>query len=105
VAYVANVRLAALDADAAEEPPFAPDIAVEIRSPGDRERNIQAKITLYLGAGAQFVLDVDPGSRRITAYESGDVQVFDAADTFAHRLAPGLVFDVDGLFAAADLHV
>ena len=105
VAYVANVRLAALDAHAAEEPPFAPDVAVEVRSPGDRERNIQTKVVLYLDAGALLVLDVDPESRRITACDSGGVQVFDAGDTFEHRLAPGLTFDVGGLFAAANLHV
>jgi Uma2 family endonuclease len=105
VAYVANARLSALDPEATEEPPFAPDIAVEVRSPGDRERNIQAKVALYLDAGALLVLDVDPQLRRITAHDADGFQVFEADDTFAHALAPGLAFDVGGLFAAADLHV
>ncbi len=102
VAFVSIERLAALDDDAAEEPPFAPDIAVEIRSPGDRERNILTKVALYLSAGAQLVLDVDPGLRRIIAYEATGERVFSEADTFAHRRAPRLEFAVGALFAAAD---
>jgi Uma2 family endonuclease len=104
VAYVANARLSALDPESAEEPPFAPHIAIEVRSPDDRDRNIQAKIALYLDAGALLVLDVDPQSRRITASDADGVQVFRADDTFAHSHAPGLAFAVGELFAAADPH-
>jgi Uma2 family endonuclease len=99
---VTTERLAGLDDDAAEEPPFAPDVAVEIRSPGDRERNILAKVALYLRAGAQLVLDVDPEVCRITAYDASGFKVFNADDIFAHQHAPGLEFEVGRLFAAAD---
>lgn len=43
VAYVSNERFNRLEGDAREMPPFAPDIAVEIRSPGDRASNVQRK--------------------------------------------------------------
>jgi Uma2 family endonuclease len=102
VAFVTAERLAALDDEQAEEPPFAPDIAVEIRSPGDRERNIKAKAALYLAAGARVVLDVDPDQRRIVAYDAAGERVFAEAASFAHPAFPGLAFDVAALFASAD---
>ncbi len=68
VAFVADERMRDLSDEDADEPPFAPSVAVEIRSPEDRERNIATKASLYLAAGASLVLDVDPSRRRITAH-------------------------------------
>lgn len=51
VAFVTADRLAALSARDQQRPPFAPDVAIEIRSPSDRERNIARKIELYLARG------------------------------------------------------
>jgi Uma2 family endonuclease len=102
VAYVSGDRLGRLDDATAEEPPFAPDIAVEIRSPGDRERNIRAKIGLYLEFGAMLVLDVDPERRQIVAHDPRGKRAFAAGETFSHPAAPGFTLDVATLFAAAD---
>jgi len=98
VAYLSNQRFSALPKDAAQMPPFAPDIAIEIRSPGDRERTIQRKIELYLAHGSKLVLDVDPDARRIVVYDvSGNATIKDG-DRFEHTSAPGLSFDVTTLF-------
>jgi Uma2 family endonuclease len=103
VAYVAFARMAPLSDEAAEEPPFAPDIAIEVRSPGD-EHNLQAKIGLYLAGGATLVLDVDPDERRIVAHAADGARTFGPGTTFAHDAAPGLTIDVDALFAKLDRH-
>jgi Uma2 family endonuclease len=102
VAYVASARMAPLCDEAAEEPPFAPDIAIEVRSPGDRERNIQAKVDLYLTHGAVLVLDVDPDRHRIVAYGAEGARTFGPGTTFAHEAAPGFTIEVDALFAELD---
>jgi Uma2 family endonuclease len=102
VAYVAFERMANLGDEAAEEPPFAPDVAVEIRSPGDRELNIQAKIGLYLTHGARLVLDVDRDERRIVAHDVAGARAFGPGDVFAHDAAPELTIDVAALFAKLD---
>ncbi len=102
VAYVASDRMAPLSDEAAEEPPFAPDIAVEIRSSGDRERNIRAKVRLYLAHGGRLVLDVDPDQRRILAYDADGERTFGPGTVFAHEAAPELTIDVDVLFAKLD---
>jgi Uma2 family endonuclease len=102
VAYVSLKRLAPLDDERAEEPPFAPDIAVEIRSPGDRERNVAKKIERYLEYGAALVLDVDPSSATIVAHARDGVSRFTGDDTFRHHAATGLTFTVAAYFAVGD---
>jgi Uma2 family endonuclease len=85
-----------------EAPPLSPDIAIEIRSPGDPLRNIQRKTDLYLANGTKLVLDVDPESRCIIAHDGVRVRTFTEADRFEHPAAPGLTFEVGALFAAAE---
>ena len=50
VAYFARGRLARLIAEDREKPPFAPDIAVEVRSPGDSDRHVKRKSRTLLAA-------------------------------------------------------
>jgi Uma2 family endonuclease len=50
--------------------PGAPDIAIEIRSPGDRPAEIRAKVADYLEAGARLVWVIDPQTERVTVYRS-----------------------------------
>lgn len=48
--------------------PHAPDVAVEILSPGQTLRELDAKRFLYLNAGTEQVWIVDPRERTITIY-------------------------------------
>jgi Uma2 family endonuclease len=49
--------------------PFAPDIAVEFCSPGDRAEDLQVKVEEYLAAGCRMVLVVWPKTRSVTRHE------------------------------------
>jgi Uma2 family endonuclease len=98
IAVVSYERLAPLTGDDAEEPPFAPDVAIEIRSPGSNERLIAAKIARYLRCGAVLVLDVMPQERLIAAHSTDGPRVYRAGDRFEHPAAPWLVFDVARIF-------
>lgn len=49
----------------------APDLAVEIRSPGDRAGEIADKIRDYLTSGARAVWLLDPRSRTLTVHRPG----------------------------------
>lgn len=49
----------------------APDLAVEIKSPGDTHGEIREKITDYLAAGATEVWIVDPASRTVSTHRVG----------------------------------
>jgi len=102
VAFVSHDRMAMLGDEAAEEPPWAPDIAVEIRSPDDRGRNVQAKIDLYLAHGAQLVLDVDPGRRCVVAHDIAGAHTFAEGTIVTSAAAPGLGIDVSALLRILD---
>ena len=49
--------------------PGAPDLAVEIRSPGDRLSELRAKVGDYLARGVRLVWVVDPKQRTVTTHD------------------------------------
>ena len=62
--------------------PGAPDLAVEVLSPGDRASEVIAKVENWLSAGCQAVWVVDPKTRTITVYRGSRLSaIFDPADT------------------------
>ncbi len=55
----------------------APDLAIEVVSPGDRVGEVQERIREYLHYGARLVWLIDPRSKTVTAYRpSGDARVY-----------------------------
>lgn len=64
------------------EPPFAPDIAVDVRSPSHRAALMAKKIEQYLVHGARLVLDVDPAARIVHAYSSDIVRTYGKGERF-----------------------
>ena len=104
VAYMSFERLLPLSDTEREEPPFAPDIAVEVRSPSNRAVYDAKKIAVYLMHGAQLVLDIDPADRMVHAHAPGiGTRSFRTLDTFEHPNTPWLRFDVAELFVDIDL--
>ena len=75
VSYVAQERLQADEPDARSRPRFAPDLAVEILSPGDRASVLARKIALYLAHGARVVLVVRAEQRRVDVHRAGAASV------------------------------
>jgi Uma2 family endonuclease len=60
----------------------APDLAVEVLSPGDRASKVQAKIHDWLSAGCRSIWIVDPENQSVTLYKSDrDIAVLHSADT------------------------
>lgn len=102
VAYVSMERLRALHAAEREEPPFSPDIAVEVWSPANDRRYLDLKIARYLATGAALVLDVDPYVRTIVAHDGSSVRRYASGEQFEHPATPWLRFDVAEAFADLD---
>jgi Uma2 family endonuclease len=50
--------------------PGAPDLVVEVLSPHDRTRRVQAKVAQWLESGAQLVWVVSPKLHNVTVYRS-----------------------------------
>lgn len=83
VAFVSVARVAEIDDEAAFVP-FAPDLAIEVISPGDSFSAVEEKAFAWLGAGTRLVLLVDPANETVHVYRSADeMAVFGQGDQFS----------------------
>jgi Uma2 family endonuclease len=99
VAYLSLEALDELGAAASEKPPRAPEIAVEILSAGECERDLAWKISAYLDAGTRVVFVVDPPRRTVIAHAPNAVERFGPGETVVHAALPGFAFTTDAMFA------
>lgn len=69
----------------------APDLAMEVISPGDRFTAVEEKVWEWLDAGAQMVVVLNPRTRTATMYRSRtDIVVLTDAETLrADDVVPG----------------
>jgi Uma2 family endonuclease len=90
VSFISSERLAntALSDDFSE---VAPDLAVEVLSPGDRPRPLLDKIGEYLQSGVRLVWVIDPQRERAAVYRSlTDVRDLGLDDTLGGEdVVPG----------------
>jgi Uma2 family endonuclease len=72
---------------------FAPDLAVEVLSPGDRPGEMLAKVSDWLRAGTLLVWVVDPIRRTARVYRADGTEAFASADDSldGEDLLPGFV--------------
>ena len=98
VAYLSYARLPYDDDAAAQVPRIAPDVAVEILSPGDRRDVRLEKIRVYLATGCALVLFVDPERKTIVAYDRAGERRYADDDVVEHAALPGLRFRVRDVF-------
>ena len=98
IAFLSYDRLGYEQDEAAQIPYMAPDVAVEILSPGDRRHDVDEKIRVYLAAGAKLVLLVDPAERTFTAHDHEGARRLSAEDIFTHPALPGFSMRVASSF-------
>jgi Uma2 family endonuclease len=99
VAFVSRERLAAVESFE-KYFPFAPDLAVEVLSPGNTVREINEKIAMYFAAGSRAVWVFNPKKRTAAAYTSPtEVRVFSESERFdGGEVLPGFTLDLLKLF-------
>ncbi|HEY9085004.1 MAG TPA: Uma2 family endonuclease [Candidatus Tyrphobacter sp.] len=103
VAFVSFERLRPLSKEERENPSFAPDVAVEIRSPSDKPAILQRKIDVYLLRGSLVVLEVDPTPRTVVVHERGGaIRRYAAGERLTSETLPWLEFDVAEAFEGLD---
>ena len=100
VAFVSQARVEAVG-EAEGFWPEAPDLAVEVISPGDSYADIEEKIFAWLDAGTKMVVVVNPRQRSATVYRSpsditalAEADILDGAD-----VVPGFGLAVREIFA------
>jgi Uma2 family endonuclease len=81
--------------------PGPPDLAVEVRSPGDAPAEQRTKALEWLAHGCQLAVVVDPGLRRVSVYRPGaPAEELGEGDTFTPGgLVPGFTLRIADLFA------
>ena len=80
VAFLSYAKLGFDQDDAAQMPSIAPNVAVEVLSPHDRQRNVDEKIRVYLACGTGLVAVADPERRNVTLYGANGVVTLNAGD-------------------------
>jgi Uma2 family endonuclease len=80
--------------------PGAPDLAVEVISPGDTYTEVEEKVNDWLNAGSRMVLVLNPRTRTVTVYASlTDVVRLTESDTLdGGEVLPGFTCRVAELF-------
>lgn len=105
VAFYSQDRLP-LDADGnwIDHPTTAPDLVVEIYSPGQEDRReLVLKAAWYVEQGVRIVLLVDPDRRRVTAFTPGGESAFESTQPLPlAEVLPGLQLTPAELFAALE---
>jgi len=99
VSYVSIERLRGLRGEDLEVPRLAPDVAVEILSPGDRRPDVDDKIATYLSAGSALVIVVDPKRRAVELHDAAATTTLREGDALTHPRLPGFELSVAELFA------
>ena len=82
--------------------PGAPDLAVEIVSPGDRAQDVHAKVREYLESGVRLVWVLWPNTRSLSVHEPGGVarELDPDAELDGGAVLPGFRGRVAELFEA-----
>ena len=99
IAFVTTLR-----ADAIGDPPGywpgAPDLAIEVLSPGDNYSEVEEKVFDWLDAGARLVIVFNPRNKTATAYRSRtSIQVHTTTEKIdASDVVSGWIFQVSRAF-------
>ncbi len=98
VAFLSRAALDELGPAGSEKPKRAPEIAVEVISAGDRERDLAWKVRAYLAAGTRVIFVVDPPKRTVVAHSLEGTTRFGPGETVAHATMPGFAYPIDAMF-------
>ena len=98
VAFLSYERMPYEEQELTEEPCIAPDVVVEVRSPGDLWQDINEKIRVYLKAGTNVVFFVYPKPQTVTVYDRQGKQVLGSDDVVSHATLPAFCLPVRELF-------
>jgi Uma2 family endonuclease len=99
LAFVSNERIPPTGIPVAYWP-GAPDLAVEVVSPGNSRREIEEKITEYLAAGVRLVWIIRPKQRTVTIHRAqAEPVTLNESDTLdGQDVIPGFQYNVGRIF-------
>lgn len=80
--------------------PFAPDFAVELRSPSDRLRTVREKMHEYIANGTRLAWLIDPKTRTVYVYRpgAGEVVLENPTSVSGDPELPGFRLDLEHIW-------
>lgn len=98
VAFVSNEKLK--NGEPITKADFAPDLAIEVISPSDKQESVGKKINEYLAAGVRQVWRVEPDIETVTVYNSlTDVKIFTRNEIVTcEDILPGFQLSLSDVF-------
>ncbi len=83
-------------------PPLCPDFVVELRSPTDNLKNLQAKMQEYIEQGATLGWLIDPKTKQVEISRQGrEREILNQPTTLSGEdILPGFVLDLQSVFDA-----
>ena len=110
VSFIRWERIAGRQVPREQVFPVAPDLAIEILSPGNTKGEMSRKLHDYFAAGVRLVWYIDPANRTARAYtaqahtgESAGVAFGPTGVLAAGEVLPGFQLPLERLFATLDL--
>ena len=83
--------------------PFAPDFAIEIKSPRDSGAYLRRLAALYMRMGTQLLWVIDPDDKTVTAYRPGQLAMeFTEGNLDASDVILGFTLDLAEMFAQVE---
>lgn len=98
IAYLSYARVGREDEVAADIPRVAPNVAVEILSPGQTMRHVAEKISVYLRAGCDLVIVIDPREEYALLHDATNVRRIERDETLVHPALPRLEIHLTRVF-------
>jgi len=98
VAFLSYERMPREEQEATEIARIAPDVVVEVRSPEDRQADINEKVRVYLAAGTTVIFLVDPDKKTVTIRDARGSRVIGYDDVLEHDALPGFTLRARMLF-------
>ena len=98
VAYLSFQRMPRETLENTDYPQIAPDAVVEVLSPGDRMKDVEEKVRVYLATGSSVVFLVDTDARTVTARDRTNLTAFSVDDLVTHASLPGFLLRARYLF-------
>jgi Uma2 family endonuclease len=103
ISYLAYDRVGDATEEELETPLIPPTVAIEIRSPGDKRRDVEDKVHVLIRAGTDVVIVVNPKTRTVVTQDASSRRIFWGNETFEHPAVPGFTFALPEMFDALRL--
>jgi Uma2 family endonuclease len=101
IAYLSYERVGRDDDAAADIPTVAPNVAVEVLSPGQRMEHLSEKIRIYLAAHCELVIVVDPRAEYAVLHDNSGVRRIERHETLEHPALSGFTLPLASVFVKA----